>query len=90
MNGKVSFFSQVHYLIPNLLIRSRPFVSVKINFENANENYDVQIFSVLGQKVFEKSFREIPSAAINNLQKGIYFVKITNNSQSVTKKLIVN
>ena len=64
--------------------------SVKINFENANENYDVQIFSVLGQKVFEKSFREIPSAAINNLQKGIYFVKITNNSQSVTKKLIVN
>jgi len=64
--------------------------SVKINFENANENYDVQIFSVLGQKVFEKSFREIPSAAINNLQKGIYFVKITNNSQSVTKKLLVN
>ncbi len=64
--------------------------SVKINFENTNENYTVQVFSILGQKVFEKTYNQSSSAAINNLQKGIYFVKITNNSQSVTKKLIVN
>ena len=63
--------------------------SVKINFENANENYDVQVFSILGRKVFEKSFRDTPSAAINNLQKGVYLVKITNDSKSFTKKLIV-
>ncbi len=64
--------------------------SVKINFENTNENYIVQVFSILGQKVFEKTYNNSSSLAINNLQKGVYFIKITNNSQSFTKKLIVN
>ena len=64
--------------------------NVKINFENSNEKYSVQMFSVLGQKVFEKEYDNISSAAINNLQKGVYLVKITNHSKSVTKKLIVN
>jgi endonuclease I/chitodextrinase len=64
--------------------------NVKINFENANEKHTIQIFSVLGQKVFEKAYSNSSSAAINNLQKGVYFVKITNDTQSVTKKLIVN
>ena len=64
--------------------------SVKINFENANEKHTVQVFSIFGQKVFEKTYNQSSSAAINALQKGVYFVKITNNSQSVTKKLIVN
>lgn len=63
--------------------------NVKINFENANEKYNVQVFSVLGQKVFEKIYTDSSSAAINNLQKGVYLVKITKNTQSVTKKLII-
>lgn len=64
--------------------------NVKINFENSNEKYSVQVFSVLGQKVFEKEYINSSSAAINNLQKGVYLVKITNDNKSVTKKLIVN
>jgi len=64
--------------------------NVKINFENPNENYNVQVFSVLGQKVFEKDFTNSSSAVINNLQKGVYLVKITTDTKSVTKKLIVN
>jgi endonuclease I len=64
--------------------------NVKINFENSNEKYSVQVFSVLGQKVFDKEYTNIASAAVNNLQKGVYFVKVTNDTTSVTKKLIVN
>jgi endonuclease I/chitodextrinase len=64
--------------------------NVKINFENSNEKYSVQVFSILGQKVFEKEYINSSSAAVNNLQKGIYLVKITNDTKSVTKKLIVN
>ena len=62
----------------------------KINFENSNEKYSVQVFSVLGQKVFEKEYTNNSSATVNNLQKGVYLVKITNDTKSVTKKLIVN
>jgi endonuclease I len=64
--------------------------NVKINFENSNEKYSVQVFSILGQKVFEKEYINSSSAAVNNLQKGVYLVKITNDNKSVTKKLIVN
>ncbi|RTY97350.1 T9SS type A sorting domain-containing protein [Flavobacterium sp. RSP49] len=64
--------------------------NIKINFNNSNEKYSVQVFSVLGQKVFEKEYTNSSSAAVNNLQKGVYLIKITNDSKSVTKKLIVN
>lgn len=64
--------------------------NVKINFENSNEKYTVQVFSILGQKVFEKEYTNSSSAAVDNLQRGIYFIKITNDTKSVTKKIIVN
>lgn len=64
--------------------------TVKINFENANDKHDVAIFSVLGQKVFEKEYNNTAAAAVNNLQKGIYLVKVTKEGKSTTKKLIVN
>lgn len=63
---------------------------VYINFLKANEKYSVQIFSMLGQKVLEKDYHNSTSATISNLQKGIYFLKITNDTQSVTEKLIIN
>ena len=62
----------------------------KIKVENPNENYNVQVFSVLGQKVFEKDFTNSSAVTVNNLQKGVYVIKITSNTQSSTKKLIVN
>lgn len=64
--------------------------NVKINFENSDEKYSVQVFSILGQKVFEKEYTNSSSAAVNNLQKGVYLIKITNDAKSVTKKIIVN
>lgn len=64
--------------------------SVKINFENSDDFHTIQVFSLLGQKVFEKEYQNSSSATISNLQKGVYLVKIVSNGQSSTKKLIVN
>ena len=64
--------------------------TVKINFENANDKHDVIIFSVSGQKVFEKEYNNTATAAVSNLQKGFYLVKVAKEGKSTTKKLIVN
>lgn len=61
-----------------------------ISFKNSNEKYILQVFTVLGQKVFEKEYTNSSSASINNLQKGVYFVKIENGTKSSVKKIIVN
>lgn len=64
--------------------------TVKIDFEDAGEKHTVQIFTILGQQVFEKEFTNSPSVIINNLQKGIFLLKVKKGANSVTKKLIVN
>lgn len=47
----------------------------------------VEVYSLLGAKVLETSKTAISTA---NLQAGIYFVKISAEGKSITKKLIVN
>ena len=64
--------------------------TVKIDFEDAGDKHTVQIFTILGQQVFEKEFTNSPSATINNLQKGIFLIKVKKGANSATKKLIVN
>ncbi len=61
-----------------------------IIFNDSDGKHSVEILSILGQKVFEKEYTNSSSAVVNNLQKGVYLVKITNHNSSVTKKLIVN
>ena len=64
--------------------------TVKIDFEDASEKHTVQIFTILGQQVFEAEYNNSPSATITNLQKGIFLLKVKKGANSVTKKLIVN
>lgn len=61
-----------------------------IQFENQIENNSVEIFSVVGQKVFEKFDVKTNIIEISNLEKGVYFVKVTNQNNGKTKKVIVN
>ena len=64
--------------------------TVKINFSNSAEKHQVQIFSLLGQKVFDKEYYNNSTAVINSLTVGVYIVKITKDNKSEIKKLIVN
>ena len=64
--------------------------NVKINFESSNDKHTVEVYSVSGQKVFEKEYNNTSNASVSNLQKGFYLVTVTKEGKSTTKKLIVN
>jgi endonuclease I len=59
-----------------------------IDLQNSKENYSIEIYSLLGQRVFEKETNT--SLFVTNLQSGIYLIKITKDSKSVTKKIAIN
>lgn len=61
-----------------------------ISFNNSNQNYSIEIFSSVGQRVFEKENTTSALISVSNLQKGIYLVKLTKDSKSITKKLVIN
>ena len=61
-----------------------------IIFDETNGIHSVEIFSLLGQKVFEKEKTGSSSISVNNLQKGIYLLKVTKDSKSRTQKIIIN
>ena len=61
-----------------------------IIFDDSNGVHSVEIFSLLGQKVFEKNNTLSSSISVNNLQKGTYLIKVTKDSKSTTKKIIIN
>lgn len=61
-----------------------------IQLDTISENNAVEIYSVLGKKVYEKSGIKTNTIEISNLEKGIYFIKVNNKNNSKTKKVIVN
>lgn len=61
-----------------------------ISFDNANDDFSIQIFSIIGQKVYEIEHTRNTAVTTPSLQKGLYFVRITKDSKSITKKLEIN
>lgn len=59
-------------------------------FANSDGKHSVEIFSILGQKVFEKENAQSSSVSVTNLQKGTYLVKVTKDSKSIVKKIVIN
>lgn len=64
--------------------------SFRIDYDPTIGNIDVEIYSTLGQKVFEKQNIDNHIITTNGLQSGIYLLKITNESKSTFKKIIIN
>ncbi|WP_300564811.1 endonuclease, partial [Flavobacterium sp.] len=63
----------------------------KFNIDFADYgNYSVEIYSIIGQQVFELKDTNKKSIEINHLQQGIYLVKVTKDSKSIVKKIIIN
>lgn len=61
----------------------------EISFEDLSQKYSVEVFSILGQKVYEISNITSGSVSVNNLKKGIYLVKVNQNENSYVKQVIV-
>ena len=62
----------------------------KIEYDTTIGNIDIEIYSTLGQKVFEKQNVDNNIISTNGLQSGIYLVKITKDSKSTVKKIVIN
>lgn len=60
------------------------------SIDNSNKAFSVEIYNVLGQKVFERKNADGSNLAVTNLKKGVYLVKITDDTKSLIKKLIIN
>jgi len=61
-----------------------------ISFSNYEKGLQVEIYSILGNKVFENNNITTKEVNISNLQSGVYLVKITKDSESKIKKVIIN
>ncbi|UQD56654.1 endonuclease [Flavobacterium sp. K5-23] len=58
--------------------------------DNSNKAYSIEIYNLLGQKVFERNNVEGQTMSITNLNKGVYLMKIIDDSKSTSKKIIIN
>jgi len=61
-----------------------------ISFDNPKGDYSIEIYSLIGQKVYEKENTRNSTISVPNLQKGIYLVHITKDSKSTIKKIEIN
>lgn len=68
------------------------FISLELPGLVLDSNSKLQLFNLNGQLVFEKSIQDrnsLENIQINSLKSGLYIVKFTNESQSLTEKLMV-
>lgn len=60
-----------------------------LNFNDSKAEYSIEIFSAIGQKVFEKNNSNETNYNLSHLQSGIYLVKVSFENESVTKRIIL-
>lgn len=73
---------------------ARNFINIK-GMLNTPADTKITILNAIGQTVISKEYKAAgnmfgETIAIDNLNNGIYFVCITNNGETITKKLTVN
>jgi hypothetical protein len=55
-----------------------------------SSNLMVQIFTIVGQQVFNRTVKSNEPIDIAGISKGIYFIRVEENGKIATRKLIVN
>jgi endonuclease I len=60
-----------------------------VGFSTLDEPYSIEIISFAGQKVFEKENIIDPAISVSHLAKGIYLVKITQDSKTTIKNIVI-
>src|SRR5690554_199044 len=76
------------FTLNGLSIHPNPVDNVlHIQFKDSKET-QVDIFDILGKKVFTRTLQQSQSIQLDNLKSGIYIMKLTQGNTSITKKLI--
>ncbi|MFV8347077.1 endonuclease [Flavobacterium sp. ZB4P13] len=60
------------------------------SINNSNKIYSIEIYSIIGQKIFGEENSTKSEITLPNSAKGTYLVRVTIDSNSVIKKLIIN
>ncbi|UUF14158.1 MULTISPECIES: endonuclease [Flavobacterium] len=61
-----------------------------IVLDNSDSPYSIEILSFSGQKVFEKQNATDSLISVSHLSSGIYIAKITRDSKTTIKKIVIN
>ncbi|MDR6760183.1 endonuclease I [Flavobacterium sp. 2755] len=61
-----------------------------IVLDNSDSPYSIEILSFSGQKVFEKQNATDSVLSVSHLSSGIYIAKITRDSKTTIKKIVIN
>lgn len=78
-----------HY--ENLILYPNPLSNNELSVKTAsNGSKYVEIYNMLGKKVYSKNITENKKIQLNHLGKGVYIVKVKENGKWATKKLIKN
>ena len=54
----------------------------------SNVDTNIEIYDILGKRVFNQQIKETSNLNLQNLKSGIYIVKITQGNSTITKKLV--
>ncbi|WP_338648594.1 GEVED domain-containing protein [Flavobacterium sp. KS-LB2] len=60
------------------------------SINNSNKKYAIEIYSIIGQKIYSEENSTKSEITLPNIAKGTYLVRVTIDSNSVIKKLIIN
>ncbi len=61
-----------------------------IDFENDTNPYSIEIYSLIGKKIYGKENVTDKTISLSNFQKGIYLVKVNKAQESYSKRIIIN
>ena len=57
---------------------------------HSNKMYSIEIYSIIGQKIYSEENSTKSEITVPNIAKGTYLVRVTIDSDSILKKLIIN
>lgn len=57
---------------------------------NSNKMYSIEIYSIIGQKIYSEENSTKSEITLPNSVKGTFLIRVTTDSNSVIKKLIIN
>jgi len=79
------------------IISDEKFITIYPNPSNGTftiassiNNLSIEIYNLLGQKVYESTVVNGASQIHSNLNKGIYLVKLTDTTETIIKKIIID
>lgn len=79
-------------ILTNVLVYPNPSKSNKINIETETELDKIQLVNINGQMVqkIDDPKEKQKIYTLENLKRGVYFLKLYSNDKSITKKIIIN